>query len=310
MSKVAAHASSLILHQYEISPFSEKVRVVLGMKDLPWHACNQPVIMPKPEMVRLTGGYRRIPVLQIGADLWLDSLYIIEELERRFPTPSVFDCGIGLSRAFAKWSDDAFFMTIVGTLFGGDWQYDEAFVKDRSDLIGAPFDPKQMAAAAPALSIELTRHLFLLESQLADGRPFLGGSIPGVLDAAVYCHIAFMRWGQGKAVELLKAHARVLQWADRVQAIGHGERHADVDRETAIILAKTAQPKAPAPPTTDSGFKPGDPVQVKYLDANTPVLIGELKSIDARGLTIRPRGGEVGDINIHLPHTIATLTHA
>ena len=147
---MTAHA--LILHQYEISPFSEKVRVALGIKGLAWRACDQPVIMPKPEMVRLTGGYRRIPVLQVGADLWFDSLYIIEELDRRQPAPPAFaGSGIGVASAFARWCDGEFFMTIVGLLFGGDWEFDAAFVKDRSELIGAPFDPAQMAAAAPAM---------------------------------------------------------------------------------------------------------------------------------------------------------------
>src|ERR1700722_18286420 len=72
-------ADILILHQYEISPFSEKVRVAMAIKGLSWRACNQPSIMPKPQLVALTGGYRRIPVLQIGADLYFDSQYIIEE---------------------------------------------------------------------------------------------------------------------------------------------------------------------------------------------------------------------------------------
>jgi glutathione S-transferase len=93
-------ADTLILHQYEISPFSEKVRVAMAIKGLGWRACNQPSIMPKPELVALTGGYRRIPVLQIGADLYFDSQYIMEELERRFPgEPALFACsGVGLAR--------------------------------------------------------------------------------------------------------------------------------------------------------------------------------------------------------------------
>ena len=124
--------NDLILHQYEVSPFSEKVRVALGIKQL--LACLQPAsIMPKPEMIELTGGYRRIPMLQIGADLWFDSLYIIEELDRRFPANPAFGrSGVGLASIFGRWSDGELFMTIVGLLFGGDWEFNEAFVKDCS----------------------------------------------------------------------------------------------------------------------------------------------------------------------------------
>ena len=62
----------ILLHQYDSSPFSEKVRVCLGIKRLAWGAVEQPVIMPKPELVPLTGGYRRIPVMQIGADVYCE----------------------------------------------------------------------------------------------------------------------------------------------------------------------------------------------------------------------------------------------
>ena len=65
--------SDVILHQYDSSPFSEKVRICFGIKGLAWRAAQQPVIMPKPDLIPLTGGYRRIPVMQIGADVYCDS---------------------------------------------------------------------------------------------------------------------------------------------------------------------------------------------------------------------------------------------
>ena len=75
--------AEIILHHYDTSPFSEKVRVMLGVKGLSWRSVIQPVIMPKPELVPLTGGYRRIPVLQIGADVYCDTQVILAELEAR-----------------------------------------------------------------------------------------------------------------------------------------------------------------------------------------------------------------------------------
>ena len=58
--------TGILLHQYEGSPFSEKVRVCLGVKGLSWGAVDQPVIMPKPELTPLTGGYRRIVLKNPG----------------------------------------------------------------------------------------------------------------------------------------------------------------------------------------------------------------------------------------------------
>ena len=72
-----------ILHHYDTSPFSEKVRLLFGLRDLAWKSVIQPTIMPKPELTPLTGGYRRIPVLQIGADVYCDSQVILAEVAAR-----------------------------------------------------------------------------------------------------------------------------------------------------------------------------------------------------------------------------------
>src|SRR5215469_13176395 len=86
-------APALILQQYAESPFSEKVRKLFALKHLAWRAVEQPSIMPKPDLVPLTGGYRRIPVLQVGADIYCDSQLIARTLERRHPTPTIYPDG-------------------------------------------------------------------------------------------------------------------------------------------------------------------------------------------------------------------------
>ena len=68
--------AEIIFHHYALSPFSEKIRRILAFKGLPWRAVDQPVMMPKPDLIALTGGYRRIPVLQIGADVYCDTALI------------------------------------------------------------------------------------------------------------------------------------------------------------------------------------------------------------------------------------------
>ena len=76
----------LILHHYPQSPVAEKVRVVLGIKNVAWRSVQIPRLPPKPDLMPLTGGYRRTPVLQVGADVYCDSQCIIRELERRLLT--------------------------------------------------------------------------------------------------------------------------------------------------------------------------------------------------------------------------------
>ncbi len=83
----------IILHHYPQSPVAEKVRVVLGIKNLSWYSVHIPRLPPKPDLVPLTGGYRRTPVLQVGAEIYCDTQCIIRELERRYPHPTLYPNG-------------------------------------------------------------------------------------------------------------------------------------------------------------------------------------------------------------------------
>ena len=101
----AADHSTVILHHYPASPFSEKVRLVLGLKGLQWASVEIPNIMPRPHLMPLTGGYRRTPVMQIGADVYCDSQIIVRELERRFPEPTAFPgASAGAAWLLSRWS--------------------------------------------------------------------------------------------------------------------------------------------------------------------------------------------------------------
>ena len=51
-------------------------------KGLAWRSVEIPMVMPKPELMPLTGGYRKTPVLQIGAEVYCDTSLILAEIER------------------------------------------------------------------------------------------------------------------------------------------------------------------------------------------------------------------------------------
>ena len=106
--------ADLILHHYATSPFSEKLRLILGYKKLAWKSVIIPQIAPKPDLVALTGGYRRTPVLQIGADIYCDTALICDVLEHLAPLPSIYpEPGKGLSRLVAQWADSTLFWTVI-----------------------------------------------------------------------------------------------------------------------------------------------------------------------------------------------------
>ncbi|HBC20217.1 MAG TPA: glutathione S-transferase family protein, partial [Alcanivorax sp.] len=52
--------SDLILHHYALSPFSEKVRAMLGYAGLDWQSVTVREMPPRPMLAPLAGGYRKI----------------------------------------------------------------------------------------------------------------------------------------------------------------------------------------------------------------------------------------------------------
>jgi len=303
-----ANASSIILHQYDVSPFSEKVRVVLGIKGLEWYACDEPVIMPKPDLVALTGGYRKIPVMQIGADIYCDSQIIIRELERRFPSPSVFVGGDkGLGWGLSVWADRSIFTNTVTVVFGGmaDGSNDlanEAFRKDREALTGRPFDANAMKMAAPMMAEQLRAQLDWLEHQLADGRSYLMGAQAGIADASAFYNLAFARWVYPAALTLLQTFPNVAAWEKHVKAVGHGMRH-EMGRVEAIAIAKAAASteKPHTDPNEPNGLKTGDRVTVMADDYGRDPIAGELVSSSAQHIAIKRNDPRVGDVVVHFP---------
>src|ERR1700738_2430483 len=109
----------IILHHFDESPFSEKIRIVFGLKNIAWTSVVITRIMPRPDLMPMTGGYRRTPGMQIGADIYCDTQCIMRELARRLPAPTLFpEACRGLASATAMWTDKAFFQSTVNLVFG------------------------------------------------------------------------------------------------------------------------------------------------------------------------------------------------
>ena len=297
--------SRILLHQYDISPFSEKVRVVLGIKGLEWTAVDEPVIMPKPELTALTGGYRRIPVMQIGADVYCDTQISNRELERRHPEPSIHAGDEhGLGYGIAMWTDRVLFQTVLPVIFGAiGGGLDPAFVADREALSGRKFDTQAMQAAAPLMADQLRAQLDWVERQLGDGRAFLFGERPGLADASVYYNFAFLRWTNPAALSsLLATLPRVAAWEERVRGIGHGKR-SDMSNTEAVELARAATPRTTEArdPHEPNGLRPGDAVTVMADDYGRDPIRGTLVSSSAQHVAIRRTHDAVGEVVVHFP---------
>jgi glutathione S-transferase len=301
----------IVLHHFDRSPFSEKIRVVFGFKGLSWRSVRIPPIMPKPDLMPLTGGYRRTPVMQIGADVFCDTQIIIREIERRFPSPTLCPSGeAGAPWALSLWTDRAFFQNAVTLVFGTlGPKVPQAFVEDRSQLRGAKFDLDKMRAAIPQMRDQLRAHLGWIEAQLGDGRKWLLGDF-SLADVSAYMNVWYVRSNlsaeEDQAVagldRIFVGLKQVAAWENRMRALGHGAREEMSGGEALDIAAKaSAETLAENDPNDPNGRKVGDRVLIAPDDYGKVEVGGEVVSLSAQHIAIRRVDERVGEIVVHFP---------
>ncbi len=295
--------TDIILHHYDASPFTQKAQRMLGLKGLAWRSVETPMIMPKPDLVCLTGGYRGTPVMQIGADVYIDTQCIARELQRRYPSPTLFPGkDPGLAYALVKWSD-AFFqagLTMALAMLGPDW--DPAFLNDRKAIF-TNLDFDRLDADAEHAMAQLRAHAALLDAQLTDGRAFLTGDQPGLADIQAFGVPWFTRAALPVANELLARFKHLPDWEARVAALGQGER-ADIDVATAHAEARDGQPDLTVMLDLDDpqNLAAGLPVAVAADDfSDRGAVEGELVVASALEIAVHRRTDDFGDLVVHFP---------
>jgi glutathione S-transferase len=308
--------SDLILHHYPTSPFSEKVRLVMGYKKLAWKSVIIPSIMPKPDVVALTGGYRKTPFMQIGADIYCDSALICDVLEHLQPTPTLYpEHNKGMARVLAQWADNMLFWAAMAYNFspkgaaqmfgGGPPEAAKAFGEDRSRMrVGVP--RLAPADAAAAYKSYLRRLANMLESQ-----PFLLGDAPCIADFAAYHPPWFTRTQTSVLADVLDATPGVLAWMDRMAAIGSGtvEKFKSAD---AIALATQSTP-APLKDEAfqdDHGIALGSRVTIASESFGPEPTEGELLAATRMHYTLRRVDERAGTLHVHFPRIGYVLKRA
>lgn len=296
----------IILHHYTLSPFSEKVRATFGLKGLAWRSVDIAPLPPRPLLEPLTGGYRRVPVLQIGADIYCDTNIILPTLERLHPSPSLYPAGSeGVARGLAFAWERAMWIPTIGILshFIGD-QLPPEFIKDRKEgYLG--FDMSK-AAMAPELHLHRQRvaaQYAWLKTALADGRRFIFGDAPGALDLACYQTIFLLRKNCPADVDNLAGHGPLVPWFDRLGALGRG-RPEPMNAEDAFAIAKRSTPAAVthlAPDGDPGGLRAGSPVTVTPDDNARVPVGGILVAASDSEIVIRRHDPQAGELQVHFP---------
>jgi glutathione S-transferase len=294
----------LILHHYDFSNFAEKARLMLGFKGLSWRSIEQPPIAPKPFLTPLTGGYRRIPVLQDGADLWCDTRLIARELERRVPKPTLFlPEASGHAEAIAWWAEHQLMRPMALYVSGVNADHmPEGLHADRARLHGLPIPSIEAVRAAATRNLHLVRpQLRWLADMLRDDRPYLLGERPCIADFAAYHVVWFLRGRKIDCRHVLDPHHRLIAWRDRMAEIGHGQR-TDVSPNEGLATARAALPLPPRPSDPQHGDpRPGERARVRAADNGKDWVEGEVLSIDAEEISLLRSDPEVGDVAVHFP---------
>lgn len=296
-----------ILHHYPMSPFAEKTRLMLGFKGLAWQSVFIPTVMPKPDVVALTGGYRRTPLLQIGADIWCDTALIATVLEHLQPGPSLFPEHLkGIARIVAQWADGDLFWAAMGytlspkgaaAMFANQPpEAAQAFAADRGAM-SAGMTRLRPGDATSAYRSHLRRLAHMLHEQ-----PFLLGDAPCIADFAAYHPLWFSRVVNPSMAGILDATPGVLAWMDRMAAIGHGKPSRLTSTE-AIAIAAAAEP-APLPDEAfqdDHGIALGSRVTVAAQSFGTETTEGTLVAATRTHYTLARTDDRAGHLHVHFP---------
>ena len=311
----------LILHHYELSPFARKVRAALGLKRLAWRSAIVPSVPPRPALALLAGGYRRIPVLQYGADVFCDSNLILTVLDSLHPTPTLRAAHDTLTVPVSQWFEPRMFTVFSSLRFRTPEDVQGVFADDAER---AKFGRDRAAFMAPMIDISKNRenaptcvaHARIMagwvEGLLEHGGPFLQGTAPSHADFSAFHPF---QWLKDKSAhrDFLSDFSKLWAWVARIEAFGEGEP-TPIDEADVLETAKAARPAyrfgSPAGAPVDARLSGPEAPFEPALGANVSVLpsdygfepvVGKLVSIGSDHISVARSTPETGDVVVHFP---------
>lgn len=295
--------SDIILHHYPLSPFSEKTRKLLAYLDLPWQSVEESAFLPRPELMEMTGGYRRIPVMQRGADIYCDTRLICRLLSEQADKEHLY--ANKDSVALAEWSDTRLFQVALTAAMGlqilGKFRDYFSF----SDAMKMLADRIKMGKGAnmPKLGPKQAKQelqVFLKETENNLNSAYLFGDEPTIADFSSYHPLYFGQVLMGAGY--MDDFPKLLAWLNRMQTLGDGHS-TPMSQGMATQIAADSKP-APLPEPVELGeFKIGDPVEIAPSDYGVSPSIGTLAGSDAQSWTLHRQTLHCGDLHVHYPKT-------
>ncbi|CAJ2503241.1 Uu.00g106350.m01.CDS01 [Anthostomella pinea] len=332
----AASDLPIVLYRYDRSPYARRLVWYLELRKIPYSECIQPPMLPRPDVAALGVAYRRIPLLTIGRDVYLDTRLIIQKLETLFP-PSTAHPGLSSPdpehQALAQLLSQR---TVSGGLFFAAAQCipagmisDPAFIKDRAELSGvdmkrrgavSPFSSEAMRGQRPgALAVIREAVRFLEEGLLRDGREWVLGSAregPSLVDLEAVWVLHWLRGMPGALpAEVLgkESTPRVWAWIERFDGVvkGLGGKPGTVEGDEAAKMVAGArfaeegegEVDASDPVVVAEGFEKGQSVRMWPTDYGSLHRdAGKLLAM-TRGEYVIETQGKYGSVRVHAPRS-------
>lgn len=295
-------ATPIILHQYDISPFSQKAQKMLALKGLSWTSVEMPMIAPKPHVEALTGGYRGTPVLQMGADVFVDNWMIARALDDAAPdAPAINARGPLSDGALYAWGERLFTPLLHSALAAYQSQWDADFLADRKRVF-PDVDFDMLAAGDLDRHSQVRAYLGAVEAELALCGNYLGGEHADSWDIHVWGMVWMIHSALPDLVPIVEGYSGVVAWYERMVALGTGAR-TDAEIAVAWESLNAAEPRALPTTAADEPLKAwlGQSVQISAGSADRGGARGRLLAIDHEQVVLAVTPIEGVDAQVWFP---------
>lgn len=296
--------SDLILHHYAMSPFSEKIRVMLGYSQIPWQSVITREMPPRPHLDEiLVGGYRKIPVAQQGADVFCDSRIITSEIAALCGKPELAleHCSNEIQQFVQRTDLEVFFACILSANSKALARKARASLSwlDLCKLLWDRINMGRKASVKMAgpkqAKLMVVAHLQQMEGLLVND--FLFGATPTIADFAAYHGLWFIRDLAERS--LISSYPRVNAWMNRIKAYGHGAPRV-ISTEDSVQAARETTPRGISEQDRQDA-RIGSVVSIAPSDYGQTPTRGKLVGASAQRWIIAREHPTVGVVHVHFP---------
>ena len=302
----------ILLHHYAQSPFSEKIRLALAYKELAWGSVIIPPIMPKPNLMPLTGGYRKTPVMQIGQHIICDSLLMTKVLDQIQPAKTLFPAAqLAAVEALSRWGDGEFFRMTLPIAFQPEG-LPQLFAGFSEDVLANFAGDRQTMfkdASVSSISTSMAKRFLQInlpkfETTLNASGAYFFGAEPTAADFSIYHPLWFVDLA-GLLPDIIEDFPAVKNWFGLLSDLSSAATEEIADTQALTIAKEDTTDWQPlGSPIKLVKAEIGSPVAVIANDYGKDPVVGELIACTTEEIIIKRDAevnGESTEVYVHFP---------